>query len=349
MDGRKVIGSALVFLVALIWILASFVVADLSKAHGVSFVMVTYISNSTFLLYLPFVFRLRAKARARVVKAAAVISPLWLCAQLTFNWSLALTSVPSNTILSTTSCLFALLISTLLLHERLSLVKMLSACATIAGTTLVTISDWRGSGQSIVGDVLAIASAAIYACHSTLLKRLLTDGESSNSTEEICSFFALVGACNVLLGAPVMVGSKIAGTLNVGKVTVHAAMMCIGKGVLVNVVADALWAKAVTLTSPTFASIGTSLDVPMSVIIKAMIETPEWLESTKAAVLKFTGAAVVLSGFFGINSSSSAFACNTGTDGSTKLDAQSEEQCLELADRSNDCEYLEQITLLHKE
>ncbi|KAL6753585.1 hypothetical protein V8C86DRAFT_450771 [Haematococcus lacustris] len=82
-----------------------------------------------------------AEARRQAISAAFWAAPLSFLAQYTFNVSLALTNVTSNTILSSTSSLFTFGLSVLLLSERFSARKLLCILACIAGTALVTCSD----------------------------------------------------------------------------------------------------------------------------------------------------------------------------------------------------------------
>lgn len=81
------------------------------------------------------------------------VTPIWFLAQATFAQSLAYTSVASNTILSSTSTLFTLLGSWLLLHERPSLRTTLGVLLCIAGVAAITLSDdesaARGGGSGV--------------------------------------------------------------------------------------------------------------------------------------------------------------------------------------------------------
>lgn len=52
------------------------------------------------------------------------VAPLWYLAQVTFNASLSMTSVTSNTILSSTSALFTFLFAVALLAEAFTLYKL---------------------------------------------------------------------------------------------------------------------------------------------------------------------------------------------------------------------------------
>jgi alpha-D-ribose 1-methylphosphonate 5-triphosphate diphosphatase PhnM len=61
------------------------------------------------------------------------VAPVWFLAQYTFTLSLANTSVTSNTILSSSSSMFTLLASALVLRERVTAAKLASVAAVMAG------------------------------------------------------------------------------------------------------------------------------------------------------------------------------------------------------------------------
>lgn len=69
----------------------------------------------------------------KIVRAASCVAPFWFLAQLCFNTSLHLTSVTSNTILSSPSSLFTYLLSVIILHEQFSYGKLSGVGLTIVG------------------------------------------------------------------------------------------------------------------------------------------------------------------------------------------------------------------------
>jgi len=70
--------------------------------------------------------------------------------------------------------------------------------------------------------------------------------------------------------------------------------LIIGKGLLDNVFSDYLWAKAILLTTPTVATAGLTIQVPMAALVDS-------LRGNLPHLLDYVGGAVVLVGFFGIN------------------------------------------------
>jgi solute carrier family 35 protein F5 len=90
----------------------------------------------------------------------------------TFNLSLTMTSVSSNTILSATSSLFTLILSSIFGVERFNIVKLLGVLITLGGVVAVALADTRNSGTDTVwGDGLALFSAFTYGLYVTFFKR----------------------------------------------------------------------------------------------------------------------------------------------------------------------------------
>lgn len=65
-------------------------------------------------------------------------------------------------------------------------------------------------------------------------------------------------------------------------------------GLLDNVLSDYLWAKAVLLTTPTAATAGLNIQIPIAAVVDS-------LRGKIPSPLSILGAAAVLVGFFGIN------------------------------------------------
>jgi multidrug transporter EmrE-like cation transporter len=68
-----------------------------------------------------------------IIRAAAAVAPLWFLAQLCFNASLLLTSVSSNTILSSSSSLFTFCMSVMFLGETFNRNKLMAVLLTVLG------------------------------------------------------------------------------------------------------------------------------------------------------------------------------------------------------------------------
>jgi len=166
--------------------------------------LLTYLATSLFTLYLPFVYgrqvvsdlwrswKLRKEqegspseraplqqaaqqqadelieqgrqAHKQALHAAFWATPLWFFAQYAFNASLALTSVTSNTILSSTSSLFTFGLAVVMLGERFTARKLACILMCILGTALFTFADTEqkpgvGMGQTGSSDFHSQASS----------------------------------------------------------------------------------------------------------------------------------------------------------------------------------------------
>jgi solute carrier family 35 protein F5 len=258
-EPRKLLGLVFVVAVAIIWVGASFVVQGIEE-QGAHPVVLTFVANSLFAVYVPIYYlNLRwrrrrqqhaaaaALAAARqqqehegsalvpeaalrsdegdtlpsplhadgldyavsegngvllgedsqngkggaeppamplrqLFRAALLVAPLWYLAQFTFNSSLSMTSVTSNTILSSTSALFTFLFAVVLLAEAFTLWKLAFILLLIVGTTMVTVADGMYSTdraaakESVLGDMLCLLSAVLYGSYTVSIRWVLTSG-----------------------------------------------------------------------------------------------------------------------------------------------------------------------------
>lgn len=102
-----------------------------------------------------------------IVKAAGAVGPVWFMAQLCFNVSLHMTSVTSNTILSSPSSLFTYFLSILVLQEKFTYNKLGGVVLTVAGAP--RCNEWRCPpchlvampGQTASGSMILVRSSPL--------------------------------------------------------------------------------------------------------------------------------------------------------------------------------------------
>ncbi|XP_021273553.1 thiamine-repressible mitochondrial transport protein THI74 isoform X2 [Herrania umbratica] len=245
--------------------------------------------------------------RTRVAKVSLLICPFWFLAQLTFNLSLKYTTVTSNTILSSASSLFTFLVSLAFLGEKFTWVKLVSVLLCMAGTIIVSLGDSSNSknlsvivSNPVLGDILALLSAALYAVYVTLIRKKLPDDDEKNGRASMAQFLGFLGLFNVFIFLP------FALILNVSKLEPFNTLswkqfgLIMGKGLLDNVLSDYLWAKAVLLTTTTVATAGLTIQVPLAAVVDTII-------GNAPHVMDYLGAAAVMIGFAGINIPSDVF------------------------------------------
>ncbi|XP_057507889.1 thiamine-repressible mitochondrial transport protein THI74-like [Actinidia eriantha] len=243
--------------------------------------------------------------RTRVAKISLLICPFWFLAQLTFNLSLKYTTVTSNTILSSASSLFTFLVSLAFLGEKFTWVKLISVLLCMGGTIIVSLGDSETglsviSSNPVLGDILALASAALYAVYITLIRKKLPDDDGKSGHVSMAQFLGYLGFFNVLIFLPVALILNFTSLEPFNVLMWKQLGLIVGKGLLDNVLSDYLWAKAVLLTTTTVATAGLTIQVPLAAVVDSLTGNAPNLKD-------YFGAAAVMVGFTGINIPSDAF------------------------------------------
>jgi solute carrier family 35 protein F5 len=286
------LGVAFLVVVALIWTFASVLVQYIF--HELSFqgpFFLTYVGISLFSVNLPLwyasqVLLPRTKAWLRglptdgklshgellrrsgkqasykhIFKISAIISPLWFIANFTYNESLNLTSVSSSTIVSSTSTVFTFLLSVVALKEPFVWLKLAGVVLCMAGNISTIFNDGGSDGDAdhMFGDLVALFAAFMYGVYTTAIRHLIPDDESVSGLS--LEILLLIGI----------------------------------KGLFDNVLSDYLWARAVLLTSPTVATVGLSLTVPLAIVADF------WFHGMLPTTVTLVASALVISGFVLIN------------------------------------------------
>jgi len=253
-------------------------------------------------------------------RAAIAVAPIWVLAQLCFNYSLLMTSVTANSMLSSSSAVFTFCVSVYMGLDTFTWMKVAAVTAYVCGTVLVTMADRdpRGVnfdsaseadstnnalGQNIespmFGNVLALAAAGLYALYTSVMKLYLKDDDRTDMT----LFFALMGVVNFTAFGATLVALRFVGFLPelLSNLSIRVFLLACSKAFFDNVCSDYLWARAVLLTSPTVASIGLSLQIPLAASVEVFVGSPPWAAHFKNAALMASGTLFVLAGFAGVS------------------------------------------------
>ncbi|KAJ2520275.1 hypothetical protein H4217_002165, partial [Coemansia sp. RSA 1939] len=232
---------------------------------------------------------------------------LWFAANVTQNASLAYTTVASSSILCATSGLFTLAIGAASGVERFNATRLCAVVASIAGVYSIVMHggqerdkepgdlDHGGSGSPAhawIGDLLALSSAALYGCYTTLLKRKIGD----ESRLDAPLFFGSVGVANIALLWP---GFPLLHALGIERFRLPAsprvwAMVAVN-ALVGTFVSDYLWLQSMLMTSPLAVTLGLSLTIPLSMAGDIA------LKGLAVSVPYCVGAALVLLGFVAAN------------------------------------------------
>ncbi|GAB9463196.1 Drug/metabolite transporter [Globisporangium polare] len=225
---------------------------------------------------------------------SATISPLWFAANFTYNQSLNMTSVTSSTIVSSTSTVFTFLMSVIVLREPFMWLKVIGVVLCMAGNISTIFNDSNsgdGASDHVFGDLVALFSAFMYGVYTTSIRKLIPDEESVS----ISLFFGFIGVINFVCLLPFVVLFHYSGIESLSGLTLEILGLIGIKGLFDNVLSDYLWARAVLLTSPTVATVGLSLTVPLAILADYV------LHQSPPTSVTLLASALVLSGFVLIN------------------------------------------------
>jgi solute carrier family 35 protein F5 len=249
----------------------------------------------------------------RAARDGALVAPIWFAANCAYNISLSLTSITSSTVISSSSAAFTLILSVLWLHERPTAWKLIGVACCWLGNGLTVAAD-RGRapnataidasssggldavpppGTSAVGDLVCLAGAALYAWYTVLIRRL--------APADLSLFFGFLGLWTCLALGPVVGALHAARVEPLDQLTPAVLGLIVAKGLLDNVLSEYLWANAVMLTSPSVATVGLSLTVPLAIASDVVLPSAWLVDPQDPTALSFLAAAAVVAGFVTIS------------------------------------------------
>ncbi|GAB5366710.1 hypothetical protein AAMO2058_001167000 [Amorphochlora amoebiformis] len=174
------------------------------------------------------------------------------------------------------------------------LLKFLGVACCIAGNVWVTFGDSKhedGAGQTTFGDFVCTFSAFMYGMYTVNIRKRIPD----EAAVPLPLFFGFLGAFNLVILAPFVLILHFTGVENLSTLSGETLGLIISKGILDNVISDYLWALAVLLTTPTVATIGLSLTIPLAILSDLFIK------GILPSLASLGGAAFVIIGFLVIN------------------------------------------------
>ena len=229
-----------------------------------------------------------------IVKVSGIVAFLWFGANYSFNAALTLTSVSSNTILSSTSGVWTFGLGYAVGVESGSWAKATAVALVLGGVVLVALSDDAGSEgkDSFVGDGLSLLSALGYGAYVVYLKSALHD----ESRVSMPMLFGCVGAWVALCGWPLGFILDLTGAETLALPDAKVWVLLAINSLVGTVLSDLIWLYAVMLTTPLIATIGLSLTIPLAMTTQALFTSDA--DFTGWYV---TGALLVVAGFVVVN------------------------------------------------
>lgn len=146
-----------------------------------------------------------------------------------------LSLLQSNTILSSTSSLFTFLVALVFLGETFTWVKLISVLLCMGGTIIVSLADSNSTANAIatnplLGDILTLISAGLYAVYITLIRKKLPDEKEGQGQASTAQFLGYLGLFNMLIFLPVALVLNFAKLEPFHKLTWEQVGLIVGKG-----------------------------------------------------------------------------------------------------------------------
>lgn len=318
--------------VVVLWVLSSFLLNDLFEQGSYSKpFLITWFNTASFTLYLiPYYYKewnrkkhhllvldesplrdylsgsqpdldspdkLHPLTFRETLKLSFSFCLLWFASNFFNNASLLFTSVSSQTILSSTSSFFTMLVGYLVGQETFNRTKITSLVGLFVGVLCVTlndnpqISDSTPFQQILAGDMLALLGALCYGVYSILLKLKVKE----DSRMDMKLFFGYVGVFNTVILWPSLLVVHYLGLETFELPPAKSIWFVLLFNCAISFLADFLWARAMLLTSPLTVTVGLCLTIPLAlicdVVFKFKFNSP----------IYFFGAFLVCFSFYWIN------------------------------------------------
>lgn len=240
--------------------------------------------------------RRKTHTHAEAIYIAMLICPIWFMGNCLYNYSLFLTSVSSSTIISNLAGTFTFAFSWFLGLEELSYGKVLGIIVCFIGAISVGLQDsgemdGDGEQRTLAGDIVALLSAVGYGLYTSIIRYKIPDDEGI-SMQLLLGYIGLINAITL---SPVLIVLSLMGLANITQLTGAIFGFILLNGIFNTAVSDYLWARAVVLTSPTVATIGMSITIPLAMISDLFIM------GVVPTYISVVGALLVVIGFILVN------------------------------------------------
>mmetsp|Transcript_40655 Transcript_40655/g.107491 ORF Transcript_40655/g.107491 Transcript_40655/m.107491 type:complete len:393 (-) Transcript_40655:239-1417(-) len=267
----RVLGFAMLFSTVLLWVGSSALVQTVFNGdlHYGKPLFVTLFNSATSAIWLLprlATASLTVGSLASVVKLSATVGLLWLCSAAIFNISLEYTSVATNTVLSSTTSVFTFLLSLLICKDTFRWSSLGAAVLSLLGCSVVACQVPQNIQEdavtnSVLGDVLALTSAGMFALSSVLLRRFAPEDLDLGSYMGVTGLIALGLAPGLLYAAHVrgLEQFSLPERATLAALIVNALFGC--------TLANYLYNSALLLLSPLVANICLSLSIPVSALM----------------------------------------------------------------------------------
>jgi len=303
-EPAKVTGMLLLLLSVLVWVCQAellqsihdpgwskpyFQAASLKSVWALT-LPIWYVLSTLFSMWSDEItFRRPLKPTCRVVLFSLGLTLLVQTSSATWIASLNLTAVSINSAIYNVNPLLVYVFSIPLLKEACSYAKTSAVLLAVFGTMVVTYGSTHapldtdmssvmgqarrlvasavpeGSESAVLGSVLVLASATLFALKEVLFKRHFASvSVSLTPFTDALLVVGLIGACSLITLAPLTALLHVTG-IETFVMPTTAALRGYGMVAVLMALYQACLLAAIALTSPTFVAMGTMLNVPLAI------------------------------------------------------------------------------------
>lgn len=216
----------------------------------------------------------RAANRLNVKEVAQVslmFSFLWFMGNYSYQLALSNTEAGIVNVLSSTSCLFTLLLSALFpsnSHDKLTFSKFATVCFSMTGVILVSYADLDIENGIPSGAFWALGGAMFYSAYIVLLRRKCDHEDKL----DVPMFFGFVGLFNTVLLWPGFLILQMSHTEVFEIPTAQQWLTLALNGIIGTVLSELLWLWGCFLTSSLIATLSISLTIPLTMFADILIK-----------------------------------------------------------------------------
>jgi solute carrier family 35 protein F5 len=229
------------------------------------------------------------------LKWAAIFGPMWFLMNFFVAKSLNLTTVSSNSSLSTLSAGFTIIFAYLITKKKANFWQILGVIGVFGGSILIGIPDAEmesnGSetGSNLIGDLWEFGSALLYGLFTILVE--LKVNQSDVVLLDLFGSFSLFNLVSLLPVVLILHFKKVEDLSTINGPLLGLLFL----GGSLSVLSDYVLGYTSALASPLFANVGLSLTIPVSIFIDMLVL------HTAFNYIYLIGAAVMFLGFVATN------------------------------------------------
>lgn len=234
---------------------------------------------------------------AYIVKFAALLAPPFFLCMWTFNAGLDYTSVASSSIIATLTSLFTLVFGAITGVERFSYPKLGATVMCIAGVSLIvavddgTVSGTKSKSNPVLGDMLSVLSAALYASYAILIKQKA----GSEGKVSMPMVLGIMGTFIAIFTWPGVYIVHLLGIESFQWPSKKTILFLLINGLIGTVLSEVMWAVSIVLTTPMTTTLSLSMTVPLSLFCDKILNEKTFSREY------IVGALLVIAGFIVTN------------------------------------------------